>query len=1064
MRNIYRGVETIEILKPDLMVNEVVIPLIDSASQPISINWQVANIGLGDLENRHLTDEILVSYSPDYNENSVIELDTINYLTSLSPNNSIQRQYSKQLPDSIPGPYYIFIHTDCYDTIYENQSEENNIARSSSTIQILRPDLIVSEIVAPPVIYSDEDLSIEWITKNVGPISILNSSWTDRILLSSDLVFDPDSVPILGNRSLSVSLLTGDSTLNQKIVHIPEGLDGSYYIHAYTDINNDISENIFENNNITSLPVQLEIDSWADLQVININLEDSSVAGSSIPLHYFVKNIGTKIIKQKTWYDRVYLSEIPVWYPDSAIFLREFVQTDTLNLDETYNTYSTVNLPPELSNGYYFLFIYTDEYDSIFENTGENNNIIQSNPIYISKLPPVDLAVSNVNNPISANSGQSINIQWDVQNIGVSATKYSWYDGVYLSTDSIWDKNSDINFGYKQHSGKLDPGEGYSSSTNFSLPNGISGDYYLLAVADNYQVHNDENPFNNYKAKTDAGNTMQTTHITLTPPPDLVVTSLTAPSQITTGEPFTVSWSVTNQGTGITIPDFWKDKLYLSTDFVINTGDLLIETLDSLGPLNVNASYNQDMEITIPNSFSGNYIFILKTNAENKVYESNSNNNTSNTFIVISQPPPADLVVTAIDPPDSVIVGELATINWTVKNIGNNKAAGTVRDHVYFSKDTIWDINDTYFGIDQTIVNLETGEVYNTSTYNYVKDIETGLYYVIVRTDVLNKVYENNENNNSGFSTDTIISEVTQLPLDIVTSSTLYNNRNLYFSVEIADSLNDETMLTTLKGDSITGSNEMYLRHNAIASRINYDYSHSNPFFGNQEIYVPSLNQGNYYMLLYGRTELGNSQDITVLPEILNFELRSVDATSAGNIGPVTILMRGSKFEEDMQFQLINDTTIYSTEIFFQDRTSAYTTFNLEGLTEGLYDVVADKYCNDRDTLFQAFEIKEGLKPELGLNVISPPNVRTNRVTSFTVEFANLGNVDLIEPTILVKSEGGAPIALNVDDLNQNFQELTLQLSEENGPPGRLRPGYIGTVVIYTKSTGPLGFTIVKLN
>jgi hypothetical protein len=148
----------------------------------------------------------------------------------------------------------------------------------------------------------------------------------------------------------------------------------------------------------------------------------------------------------------------------------------------------------------------------------------------------------------------------------------------------------------------------------------------------------------------------------------------------------------------------------------------------------------------------------------------------------------------------------------------------------------------------------------------------------------------------------------------------------------------------------------------------------------------------------------------------------------------------------------------------FVDRSKAYATFDLNGATPGLYDVIADNYCSDRDTLFQAFEITEGISPVLSLFVITPPNVRANRVTSFTVEYMNTGNTDLYNPKILIKSEGGAPIALSVDELPLNQQELTLALTEPGGPPGKLRPGYLGSRVIYTKSTGPLGFTIMIIH
>jgi len=84
-----------------------------------------------------------------YDPNSVVEIATLDYRGLLTPGNSLIKQKSVQLPESVPGPYYIYIHTDYTDTIFENHSEQNNIARSINTIEVLRPDLVVSGSVIP---------------------------------------------------------------------------------------------------------------------------------------------------------------------------------------------------------------------------------------------------------------------------------------------------------------------------------------------------------------------------------------------------------------------------------------------------------------------------------------------------------------------------------------------------------------------------------------------------------------------------------------------------------------------------------------------------------------------------------------------------------------------------------------------------------------------------------------------------------------------------------------------------------------------------------------------------
>jgi subtilase family serine protease/streptogramin lyase len=1061
--NICRSAGYMSVLKPDLAVSDVVVPVVDSTAKPVSISWKVTNLGPGTILNRNWTDRILISFSPVYNPATVIPIGTVNCNGSLEPGMSLQKTMSVTLPDSIPGPYYIFVHTDCFDVIYEDLAEQNNIARSSSTIQILLPDLVVRNLTLPMNILSGEEMTVYWTTKNIGQTWINNKTWTDRILISSSPICNPSEDEILGDLVHNSTLPSGDSINNDKKVLLPDGIQGTYYVHVYTDYKQEIPENIHENNNIATKSLLVSPGPWADLTVMNILIPDSSMAGSALPVDFIVKNIGTKTIVNKSWTDKVYISTLPAWNPSSTMFLREFIQSISLAPNISYSINSTVNIPSGLPTGNYYIYVFTDADSTIFENTGENNNVFRSSQVHISALPPVDLIVLGVTNPDSANSGEPVNVQWTVKNSGLSPTVNSWYDALYLSTDSIWNPNTDLYLGNRLHYGQLYPGGSYTCSQLFNLPNGVQGDFYLLAVADYNQTNNDLNLLNNYRSKTNTENEMQKIHITLTPPPDLIVTTMSTPSQVLTGVPFTISWTVKNDGIGSAVTSGWTDKIFLSTDLTINAGDLLIGSKSHSGPLAVSQTYNENLQVTLPSSISGNYIILIKTDFENTVYESNENNNTKYTFILVSQPPPADLIVSDISPPGTVVVGETATIYWNIKNIGQHPASGMVKDMIFLSADTIWDINDVLFGTYQSGISLGAGAEITRELTEKVIDLVVGEYWVIVRTDVLNTIYENNELNNASVSAYPVYSDVNLLPIGEEKQNVLVDFEPLYYRIPVSDSLNDETMLTTLRADSLFGRNDMFLRHNLMPTRIKYDYTSGNPFVGNQEILVPSIDEGNYYMMLYGSTTNGNSQDITVKAEILEFKILSVFPNTAGNTGKVTVLIRGSNFNPDMSYKLLGAEPITATSTVFVNRSRVYATFDLSDAVPGLYDVIADNYCADRDTLFQAFEITEGISPVLGLFVITPPNVRANRVTSFTVEYMNTGNIDLYDPKILIKSEGGAPIALTVDELSQHMQEMTLSLTEPGGPPGILRPGYLGSRIIYTKSTGPLGFTIMIL-
>ncbi|MFZ4707945.1 MAG: CARDB domain-containing protein, partial [Bacteroidales bacterium] len=969
--NILRSTGFIELLKPDLAVSNISIPAIDSTGLPIDLTWEVTNLGQGVVQNRNWTDRIMLSFSPVFNLNSVTQIATLNYDGYLEPGDSFTKEMFVTLPDSIPGPYYIFVQLDCFDEIYENQSEANNVGRSGTTIQILRPDLVITNLVVPSAASSGEPINLEWATKNSGPISILNKSWTDRVLLSPHPSYYQGADTTLGNKILTGSLQPSESLVSQLTVDIPEGLEGDYYVHVYADFNENIDENILENNNVTDTPLHLTISSWADLKVMNIQMQDTALAGSNIPLDFIVKNIGTKGVNDKSWMDKVYISRLPVWDPGSANFLRAFEKSISLAPNSTYDVSSSINLPSGLTAGVHYIFVFTDEENTVFEYTGENNNIKRSDPVYITPLPPVDLVAMNVTNSDSAGSGQPINVQWTVKNKKNANTALSWYDAVYLSTDSIWDKNTDVFFGKRLHYGQLGYGESYNCNQTFYLPNGLSGDYYLLVVADFEQVNNDDNLINNWRSMTNTSNVMQTTFIKLTPPPDLQVTAFIVPTQAVTGTPFKIQWTAKNMGIGDIVNGSWTDKIYLSTDFNINTGDILVGVKTKMGPLLINQSYNDSLEISLPNNLSGNYIMLIKTDGDNTVFEMNENNNTKYLFIVISQPPPSDLFVLDIINPVSVVVGESATIHWTVKNIGQNPANGTAKDMVYFSSDPFWDIDDVLFGSYQSSISLVPDAEIIRSLTAKVNDLPIGYFYAIVRTDVLNGIYENDENNNISTSNRTLYADVRELPIGVLTADTLKDFENLYFRIPIADSLSNETMLTTLKADSINGSNEMYLTHDDMPTRITYDYSSGNPYQGNHELIVPSVTDGNYYMLLFGSTLAGNEQQIDVKAEILNFEIRSVNPSSGGNTGQVTLKITGSKFDPLMQISLENGVnSIIADNLMFIDYSKLFATFELTGILPGVFDLVIEKQNGDTLSLQDGFEIVEGSSPNLSIYII----------------------------------------------------------------------------------------------
>jgi len=188
----------------------------------------------------------------------------------------------------------------------------------------------------------------------------------------------------------------------------------------------------------------------------------------------------------------------------------------------------------------------------------------------------------------------------------------------------------------------------------------------------------------------------------------------------------------------------------------------------------------------------------------------------------------------------------------------------------------------------------------------------------------------------------------------------------------------------------------MYLRFGSWPTRTEFDFSYPNPAYGNQEIIIPFMQEGTYYLMVYGNTALGDQQNIQLFARKLDFMILSVTENSGGNSGPVTVKLTGSKFTQNMSVFLVKDNeTIEGSITLFIDQSEVYVNFDLTGADTGIYHVVANKFCGGMATLENGFQIESGQAPNLMVNVYQPSAMVTNGVSTLQIEFTNASNTDL---------------------------------------------------------------------
>ncbi len=254
-------------------------------------------------------------------------------------------------------------------------------------------------------------------------------------------------------------------------------------------------------------------------------------------------------------------------------------------------------IPAGLAGVYRFV-IGTDVLNQVQEFISEDNNFaIDDAVVTIDSRPAPNLIIDSVT-ALTSNlfSGQSATVEWVVRNIGNASTNSSaWEDRVYLSTDPVFSAD-DVLLGRASNPSFLNNGDAYRTSLTATLPEDAVGDRYFIVVTDGTNVVAETG------GENDNSLASALSQITLTPPPDLFITSVAAPRDAFEGEPINISWTVKNQGTGPTRVNQWVDQVYLSLNGRdIDASDSLLATVTRNGVLAVGEDYRLiNFSVTLP--------------------------------------------------------------------------------------------------------------------------------------------------------------------------------------------------------------------------------------------------------------------------------------------------------------------------------------------------------------------------------------------------------------------------------------------------------------------------------
>ena len=937
------------------------------------------------------------------------------------------------------------MNTDRSDIIQEAAFESNNTGFDPIEISLTPPpDLEFQSLNIPAEASASRELDIEYQVVNSGSTTTPNNSWQDTFYLSVDDQLDPENDILLGNVSRSGRLRDRQSYSQNASFILPDGIEGEYFVFAVTDSNNQVFELDNENNIRLSDETITVVSTPADLVVTNFSAPNTAETDRGLLVEWTVENQGEGDTAVSNWSDRLIASTDDQIGNGDDVILGTFSHQGLIDVGESYDRSETINLPINLS-GDYNLFLVTDNNNRVFE-TVEDNNTSDARSLNVTQKT-ADLQVENVTAVDSARSGENLTVSWSVTNQGTATTNSNfWYDEILLSTEPTLTDDNFISLGRRRRSGSLQAGDRYEVSQDFELPIDLEGDYFVFVRSDS-----SNNVLEAPSETNNTNSTAETTTVELSPVPDLQVVDVEAPTEGISGQNIDLTWTVINDGADLD-DGTWRTAIYLSRDPIFDrNSDTYIGFANQSGTLASGESITQTESFEIPAGLSGNLFAFAVVDSGDRIYEregeSNNVGQDSNSIQVIL-PPPADLVVGTITVPANGVPGEETTIDYIVENLADDPAIGTWTDSIYISADPEWDVNDPLLGTVETSGPVNSGDSYNQSLTASLPGITPGEYYVIVRSDIRNAVVETDEANNIDSSEDTFPVDTNILFLDAPITDNIEARQSIYYRIDVEAG---ETLQLNFASESDFSNDEVYLSYGEVPSRSEADFSSNDG-----EITVPNTRGGTYYVLAY-KDAISRSGDTetnyTIEAEILDFSISDISVDLGSNRGEATTTISGAKFTTETEVVLVtaDGSERLAAEVLWKDSTELWTTFDLEGLEPGTYDIrVRDG--EQTATLEDEFTVTSGALGEVEVGFSVPPALRPGQQGVVTISYKNIGETDAIAPLISLGVEN-ASLRIPGESEATESQLQFLGINDE-GPAGILPPGASGTINVIFEPEG----------
>lgn len=625
---------------PDLIVSDIRPQASALAGQAFEIEWTVRNQGAGEPFEPTWNDRVYLSPTETFDPDRSLAW-TVQRSGPLAAGATDTQRRSFTLPVDLAGTRYVFVEADYGDAVFENGEDANNRSLATAAVDVqLSPaaDLVVAQIGCPAVAAAGDAVTVTWGVQNAGPGRTQAEYWTDRVSIVSGDAWDPARV-LASADVVRPTALNGFSTYGASArLSLPPTYSGPARAFVETDATSRVFEHQAEDNNRAS-GERIEIGPMAPsrLAVTDVVAPAEAVVGHSFTVRWTVTNHGPRATWPDSWTDEVYFSDDDILLPEQDRLVATSQRRSSLAAGDSYVGSVTFTVPgaPE---GDVHVFVVTDRAGRVLDDQPADNaaRAPAVTHVYLTPPnlpPPPDLRVAAMGAPAEVTAGQPATVSWTVSNEGPGSTAERWYDAVYLSTDPL--PGGDLQVASVPRSGALASGQEYSTSAEFVAPAYLSGDYYVLVLADSRNEVDERGE----EADNHASSVMR---ILVPPPADLVVAEVLAPPAAVPGTPVTVTWTLRNVGLYRAAGRI-RDGVYLSSDPAWDIDDAVVAFKEhdiDLAPgqqarlsATVDVAEAQrataDGSVTspLPGVTPGPYRMLVRTDVRNVIRESDDGNN-----------------------------------------------------------------------------------------------------------------------------------------------------------------------------------------------------------------------------------------------------------------------------------------------------------------------------------------------------------------------------------------------------------------------------------------------------